>query len=122
MAHIRIVAAEQHFVSYKIRVTCSTCGDQEVSSNRVQARFCVETNEAEYEFPCPDCADAIVKSCDDDVLDALEAVGVAIDFWSVATKGPVDDIVVITLDEINEFCEVLEDDSLFEKALEELAA
>ena len=109
-------------MSYKIRVTCSTCGDQEVSSSRVQARFCVETNEAEYEFPCPHCADAVVKACDDDVLDALEAVGVAIDFWSVTAKGPADDIVVITLDEINEFCEVLEDDSLFEKALDELVA
>ncbi len=109
-------------MSYKIRVTCSTCGDQEVSSDFVQARFCVETNEAEYEFLCPHCADAVVKACDDDVLDALEAVGVAIDFWSVTAKGPADDIVVITLDEINEFCEVLEDDSLFEKALDELVA
>ena len=115
--------ADEQVVGSKIKVTCTSCGDQEVSSLRVQARFCVETNEAEYEFICPDCADSVVKACDDRVLDALESVGVAIDFWSVTPKGSIDDDgVVISLDEVNEFIEKLEDDSLFEQALNDLAA
>ena len=111
------------FVGSKIKVTCASCGDQEVSSLRVQARFCVETNEAEYEFTCPCCADAVVKECSDRVLDALESVGVAIDFWSVTPTGSIDDDgVEISVDEVNDFIQQLEDDSLFEEALNNLAA
>lgn len=106
----------------KIKVTCTTCGDQQVSSLRVQARFCVETNESEYEFTCPNCADPVIKPCDDRVLDALESVGVAIDFWSVTPKGSIDEGAVISLDEVHDFIDLLEDDSLFAQALNDLAA
>ncbi len=121
-AQIWLAPADHAIVGNRIKVTCTSCGDQEVSSLRVQARFCVETHEAEYEFVCPDCADAIVKPCDDRVLDALESIGVAIDFWSVTPKGPIDDGVVLTADDVDTFCKLLEDDTRFEQAVSELAA
>lgn len=105
----------------KVRVTCSVCGDQEVDPKDVRARLCIDTQEAEYHFTCIVCESTIVKTCDQQILDALASLKVRVDRWALPEIAP---RVYVGADisdaDIVDFREGLSDDGRFEQALSDL--
>jgi len=110
-------------VGVKIKVTCTTCGDLEVSTADVSARVCVDNEDAEDRFTCRLCETTIVKPCDQQVVYALDSVDVPVDFWSIprvkreARPGP-----DFTHDDVIDFREVLDDEVAFTQALIDLTS
>lgn len=105
----------------KVWVTCTTCGDQEISSTEVSARVCVDNDDAEYRFTCNHCENTIVKSCDQDVVEALGAINVLVEVWKLpklkrkARRG-----ANLTEADLTRFKNGLYNDVLFHAALENL--
>ena len=113
--------ADLFIVAAKVRVTCSVCGDQEVDPKDVRARLCVDTQDAEYHFTCTVCESTVVKTCNQQVLDALASLKVTIDRWAIPQIPP---RVYIGADisdsDIVDFREGLSDEDRFEQALSDL--
>lgn len=104
-----------------VRVTCSTCGDQELSPPQLRARVCIDNSHSEYRFTCPECSKVIVLQTERRVIDLLQASGVRVDLWSLPSdlferhSG-----ARLTHDDVIDFHISLTDDGVFEQALAEL--
>ena len=62
----------------RIRASCPTCGDVELTTTDVQIRTWAEVEQGEYQFDCPICTRLIVKRAEAHTLDLLAASGVEI--------------------------------------------
>lgn len=108
----------------RIRASCPTCGDVELTTGDVQIRTWAETTSGEYQFGCPICTRLVVKTAEAQTLDLLAASGVEVlaaapatpilDRSGAATTSP------LTHDELLDFHIHLADDSALTKALADL--
>ncbi len=70
----------------KIRASCPTCGDVEMTTRDVQVMVCSTTNEGSYAFLCPSCTLAVSKPAELDVVDLLVASGVRLSVWDMPAE------------------------------------
>lgn len=104
-----------------VRVTCSMCGDQELSPSQLRARVCIDTDQSEYRFTCPDCERIVVFQTERRIIDLLQSSGVRVDLWSLPPElFETHTGARLTHDDILDFHSALEDDSAFEQALADL--
>jgi hypothetical protein len=62
----------------RIRASCPTCGDVELTTHDVSIRTWAETDSGEYQFGCPICSHLVVKTAEAPTLDLLAASGVEV--------------------------------------------
>lgn len=104
-----------------VRVTCTPCGDLELSPAQMRARVCIDNSHSEYRFTCPECNKVNVLQTERHVIDLLQASGVRVDLWSLPSElFETRSGARLTHDDIIDFHIVLEDESAFERALTEL--
>ena len=65
-----------------VKVTCPRCGDVEVGSAGVGVQLCTTTGAATYSFLCPLCLVLVSKPASDQVVVALQGVGIRPVPWS----------------------------------------
>jgi hypothetical protein len=98
-----------------IRATCSDCGDVELTTDDVRVRVCLEDSAGSYQFRCPLCQMAVVKSAEPRIVDLLAASGVEVSMWRLPAElyesrsGP-----RIDHDDLLDFHELLKSDSWFD--------
>lgn len=102
----------------RVRATCSQCGDTELSIDDVAVRICREDHDGVYTFTCPECGLAHEKGASRQTLDLLVASGADVTFWSVPVENLVEPIQgPLTHDDLLDFHEKLQDDSVIQDAL-----
>jgi endogenous inhibitor of DNA gyrase (YacG/DUF329 family) len=102
----------------KIRASCPTCGDVELTTNDVVLRICGDDNSGTYTFTCPVCEASVVKPAEQHILDLLAASGVRVVVWTLPaelSERPSGE--PFTHDDLLDFHAMLEDDSVLEEAL-----
>lgn len=105
-----------------IRASCENCGDVQLTTADVTVRMCVSTDEGEYRFECPACAELVVRHAEQRTIDLLLAAGVEFVTWSLpAELFEAKDGAPITHDDIIDFHNVLENDQLLATHLQSLA-
>ena len=70
----------------KIRASCQTCGDVELTVGDVHVRVCTHDNSGTYHFVCPECEQAVVKTAEARVIDLLVASGVEMSTWDLPAE------------------------------------
>ena len=70
----------------RIRASCPTCGDVELTVSDIQVLVCSTTNEGSYAFRCPDCRLATAKQAESRVVDVLVASGVRLSVWQMPAE------------------------------------
>ncbi|MCH7789692.1 MAG: hypothetical protein IH940_09640 [Acidobacteria bacterium] len=106
----------------RIRASCPTCGDVELTTSDVKVRVCTDDDSGNYSFRCAHCALTVVKPAEAQTIDLLVASGVKMETWSMPLElgerptglGP------ITHDDLLDFHTLLEDDASWAEALEQL--
>jgi hypothetical protein len=105
-------------VMAKIRASCPTCGDVELTTKDVVVRVCADDNTGSYSFGCPQCAVRVVKTAEQHVLDLLGGSGVDVVVWTLPAElaerrggGP------ITHDDLMDFHDLLQNDDALQEAL-----
>lgn len=94
-----------------VRATCPTCGDVELTVDRVQVQHCMSTSVSTYSFQCPECGFIVNKEAADSVVESLTTAGSRLITWSLPAElsepklGP-----RITHDDLLEFHLALEGD------------
>ncbi len=84
--------------------------------------MCVDTHASEYHFTCNFCDATVVKTCTQQILEALSSLKVKVDFWTIPRVGPRVHIGAdITDSDVLDFREGLNDEERFEQALSDLA-
>jgi hypothetical protein len=99
-----------------IRATCGDCGDVEITTRDVQVRMCIEDSTSSYNFRCPHCHMAVVKTADRAIVDLLVASGVELAAWALPAElfEPRPDSP-LTHDDLLDFHQLLHgDDSWFD--------
>lgn len=101
-----------------IRASCSTCGDVQLTTADVSVRVCTTTDQGEYRFTCPSCADLVVRSAEPRTIDLLLAAGVSYMTWELPAelfehKGG----APFTHDDLIDFHSILENDDAFAAAI-----
>lgn len=105
-----------------VRVTCTTCGDQELTPGQMRARVCIDNDQSEYRFTCPQCQKVVVLQAERRIIDLLQSSGVRVDLWNLPPEFFEEHTgAKLTHDDIIDFHLVLEDDTAFERALADLA-
>jgi hypothetical protein len=90
-----------------IRATCSDCGDVELTTDDVRVRVCLEDSVGSYQFRCPLCQMAVVKSAEPRIVE--------VSMWRLPAElyesrsGP-----RIDHDDLLDFHELLKSDSWFD--------
>jgi hypothetical protein len=108
----------------RIRASCPTCGDVELTTQDVSIRTWAETDQGEYQFGCPICTRLVIKTAEAQTLDLLAASGV--DVLPPAATAPMLDSAgaftesPLTHDELLDFHLHLADESALNSALETL--
>lgn len=104
-----------------IRASCENCGDVQLTTADVTVRMCTSTDEGEYRFECPACADLVVRHAEQRTIDLLLAAGVEYVTWSLPAEmfehhagAP------ITHDDLIDFHSLLENDQLVAEHLQAL--
>lgn len=104
-----------------IRASCENCGDVQLTTGDVTVRMCVSTDEGEYRFECPACADLVVRHAEQRTIDLLLAAGVELQTWSLPAElfenhsgAPIDH------DDLIDFHAVLADDAAVAEELAQL--
>ena len=69
-----------------IRASCENCGDVQLTTEDVTVRMCVSTDEGEYRFECPACADLVVRQAEQRTIDLLLAAGVEFITWALPAE------------------------------------
>lgn len=69
-----------------IRASCENCGDVQLTTADVTVRMCVSTDEGEYRFECPACADLVVRHAEQRTIDLLLAAGVEFQTWALPAE------------------------------------
>lgn len=105
----------------RIRASCAECGDVELRVDDVHVRVCADDNAGTYVFQCPRCDVTVVKDAETRVVDLLLASGVSMTMWALPAElceprrgGP-----AFTHDDLLDFHDALEDDSWFDRLLED---
>lgn len=106
----------------RIRASCPSCGDVELTVADVQVRICSTTSEGEYAFRCPECSTIITKQAESRTIDLLVASGVRVSTWAMPQERLLSDHNrPITHDDVIDFHLLLNDDNLLQQALGTLA-
>lgn len=106
----------------RIRASCPTCGDVELTVADVQVRICTSTSEGEYAFRCPECSEIVTKQAESRTIDLLVASGVRVTTWSMPRERLLNTPErPITHDDVIDFHALLSDDDLLAQALGTLA-
>lgn len=110
-------------ISMSIRATCETCGDLELTAEDLRLRMCIETNQGEFRFTCPQCTKVTAKEITGPTFDLLTSAGVSCYEWHLPKElfetksGP-----KISHDDVIEFHDALTDQDRFTEALDSLTA
>ncbi len=106
-----------------IRASCERCGDVQLTTSDVTVRMCVSTDEGEYRFECPACADLVVRHAEQRTIDLLLAAGVEFVTWSLpAELFETHEGAPISHDDLIDFHACLEDDELLASELQALSS
>ena len=62
----------------KIRASCPTCGDVELTTRDLVVRVCADDNSGTYNFQCPLCSLRVAKAAERHIVDLLGASGVEV--------------------------------------------
>lgn len=106
----------------KIRASCPTCGDVELTTNDVVLRVCADDNSGTYTFRCPICEMSVVKGAEQHIVDLLAASGVRVVVWTLPDElsdRPGGE--PFTHDDLLDFHAMLEDESALDDAVADLA-
>lgn len=104
----------------KIRASCPTCGDVELTTTDLVVRVCADDNSGMYNFQCPACAVRVAKTAERHIVDLLGASGVEVVVWSLPaelSERPVGQ--AITHDDLLDFHDLLQNDEALQTALSE---
>lgn len=105
----------------RVRATCDECGDIELTIDEVAVRICREDHDGVYTFTCPKCERSHEKQASRRTLDLLVASGADVVFWSIPIENIVDHgLGPLTHDDLLDFHEQLQDESLIESAFGDL--
>ena len=105
----------------KIRASCPTCADVELTTDDVIVRVCADDNSGTYTFSCPLCQAQVIKPAEQHIVDLLTASGVRVVVWTLPAEllerpvGP-----PFTHDDLLDFHAQLHDDASVTEALAEL--
>ena len=66
----------------RVRATCPTCGDVEVTTAEVQVLVCPSTASSSYAFVCPRCRLTVTKQTEAHIVDLLISAGVRTVTWT----------------------------------------
>ncbi len=105
----------------KIRASCPTCGDVELTTDDVVVRVCADDNSGTYTFGCPVCETQVAKPAEQHIVDLLTASGVKVVVWNLPAElleRPVGE--PFTHDDLLDFHSILDDDEQVMAALDEL--
>jgi endogenous inhibitor of DNA gyrase (YacG/DUF329 family) len=105
----------------KIRASCPTCGDVELTTEDVIVRVCANDTSGTYTFGCPLCETHVVKPAEQHIVDLLTASGVKVVVWTLPAElleRPVGE--PFTHDDLLDFHSQLHDDEAVMNALAEL--
>lgn len=69
-----------------IRVSCTTCGDVEITSAELCVRVCRDDSSGTYRFRCPDCGAVEVRDASPRVIEVLVTAGVALETWALPAE------------------------------------
>ena len=106
----------------KIRASCPTCGDVELTTNDVVLRVCADDNSGTYTFGCPVCETCVIKPAEQHIVDLLAASGVRVVVWTLpAELSERPEGEPFTHDDLLDFHAMLEDDNALDDALAGLA-
>lgn len=102
----------------KIRASCPTCGDVELTTSDLTVRVCADDASGTYTFMCPVCELRVVKGAEPHIVDLLGASGVEVIEWSLPAElaeRPVGH--PISHDDLLDFHVLLQDDDAVHAAL-----
>jgi len=86
-------------------------------------RMCVSTDEGEYRFECPTCADLVVRHAEQRTIDLLLAAGVEFVTWALpAELFENHDGAPITHDDLIDFHTFLENDAALAEHMQALSS
>lgn len=104
----------------KIRASCPTCGDIELTTRDLVVRVCADDNSGAYNFRCPTCDLRVTKNAERHIVDLLGASGVEVVVWTMPAEleerraG-----AAFTHDDLLDFHDLLRDDDALHRALNE---
>ena len=102
----------------RIRASCPTCGDVELTVPEVEVRICSTTQEGEYVFDCPSCGFTVSKQAETRTLDLLAASGVQVTTWAMPVERINDPAAApICHDDVIDFHLMLGDDDAVADAI-----
>jgi hypothetical protein len=70
----------------RIRATCPTCGEVELTPPQVELKVCTAAEHSFYAFICPSCASMVTKPADERVVRLLISGGVQAEFWELPAE------------------------------------
>ncbi|MCU1352808.1 MAG: hypothetical protein JWM05_2017 [Acidimicrobiales bacterium] len=95
----------------RIRASCATCGDVELTTAQVSVQICTDDGQGTYSFRCPTCEIAISKPAESRIIELLVSSGVRLSTWSMpAELAEVRSGPPITHDDLLDFHDLLERD------------
>lgn len=108
----------------RIGVVCPFCGDIKVAHKEVVVMVCRNNSEGSYSLACPLCSKLIHRRAEPRIIELLIESGCRLNAWSLPTeltdkqrsvgKPPIDD------DELIDFHEGVQDESVFAEAFHQL--
>jgi len=106
-----------------IRASCTSCGDVQLTCDKLSVRVCTTTDEGSYSFECPRCGTAIRKPAEHRIIDILLASGVELIEWSLpAELLETHEGLPISHDDLIEWHDLLQNEDAFAVALGMLTA
>jgi hypothetical protein len=104
----------------KIRASCPTCGDVELTTRDLVVRVCADDNSGSYTFRCPVCTMMVAKSAERHIVDLLGASGVEVVVWTLPAELAERPIgAPISHDDLLDFHDLLQNDDALQRALSE---
>ncbi len=101
-----------------IRASCPSCGDVELTSDKLTVRVCTTTDEGFYAFACPTCGVAVRKPAEYRIIDILLASGVELIEWSLPEEFlETHEGLPICHDDLIEWHALLQNENAFAAAL-----
>ncbi|MCU1453497.1 MAG: hypothetical protein JWN46_1643 [Acidimicrobiales bacterium] len=70
----------------RIRASCGTCGDVELTTAEVSVQICADDGQGSYSFRCPTCSVAVSKPAEARIIELLVSSGVRMSTWSMPAE------------------------------------
>ncbi|HEC08842.1 MAG TPA: hypothetical protein ENI86_04625 [Acidimicrobiales bacterium] len=105
----------------KIRASCPSCGDVELTTEDVVVRVCADDNSGTYTFMCPVCHTSVIKPAEQHIVDLLAASGVKVVVWTLPAE--LNEVMTgdpFTHDDLMDFHNLLHDDESMHEAMTRL--